>query len=139
MQWPYRLRSTRAMTNPSSFLEASEALAANCKFTSDLKPATLITLVSMCILPQTAVFKAMEASKQPRRSLPASDLNSVTSNTYVPMPLWPLNVTVNQILPEGQISSIDFVSSTEVKTSQTISQLITHLYSTNKGKHPNLG
>ena len=35
--------------------------------TSDLKSATSITLVSMCILPPTA-SKAMAASKQPRRS-----------------------------------------------------------------------
>ena len=35
--------------------------------TSDLKSATLITLVSMCILPLTA-SKAMVASKGPRRS-----------------------------------------------------------------------
>ena len=35
--------------------------------TSDLKSATLITLVSMCILPLTA-SEAMAASKQPRWS-----------------------------------------------------------------------
>ena len=35
--------------------------------TSDLKSATLLTLVSMCILPLTS-SEAMAASKQPRRS-----------------------------------------------------------------------
>ena len=44
--------------------------------------------------------EAMEASKQPQRSLLASDLNSVTLNTYVPLSLWPITVTIHQIFPE---------------------------------------
>ena len=73
----------------------------------------------MCILPLRDIlmaFEAMAASKQPRRSHPALNFNSVTSITYVPMSLWPLTVTIHQIFPEeeGQTSSIDFVSSTEV-------------------------
>ena len=55
--------------------------------TSDLTSATLITLVSMCILPPTA-SEAMAASKQPRRSHLTSKFNSVTSVTYVSMSLW---------------------------------------------------
>ena len=49
----------------------------------DLKRATL---VYMSILPPAAILLASEAmafSKQHLRSLPASDLNSMTSNTYV--------------------------------------------------------
>ena len=55
--------------------------------TSDLKSATLITLVSMCILPQMA-SKAMTASKQPRRSF---DLRFEISNliTLVSMCILP--------------------------------------------------
>ena len=48
--------------------------------TSDLKSATLITLVSMCILPLTA-SEAMVASKQPLRSY---DLRFEISNLEYP-------------------------------------------------------
>ena len=74
----------------------------------------------MCILSITAILvasEAMAASKQPWRSHLTLELSSVTSITYVPMSLWPITVTIHLILPEegGQTSSIDFVSSTEVK------------------------
>ena len=49
-------------------------------FTSDLKSASLITLVSMCILPLTA-SEAMAASKQPLRSY---DLRFDISNLDYP-------------------------------------------------------
>ena len=48
--------------------------------TSDLKSATLITLVSMCTLPPTT-SEAMVASKQPQRS---NDLRLVISNLDYP-------------------------------------------------------
>ena len=48
--------------------------------TSDLKSATLISLVIMCILPPTA-SEAMAASKQPRRSY---DLRFDISNLDYP-------------------------------------------------------
>ena len=73
---------------------------------------TLITLVSMFILPQTA-SEAMAASKRPQMSHLTSKFNSVTSITYVPMSLWPLTVTIHQIFSEEeeeegyQLSSID--------------------------------
>ena len=55
--------------------------------TSDLKYATLITLVSMCILPPMAseamtASEAMAASKQPRRSF---DLRFEISNLDYPV------------------------------------------------------
>ena len=58
--------------------------------TSDLKPATLITLVSMCILPLTSLVtsEAMAAFKKHQRSYLSSKFNSVTSITYDPMSLW---------------------------------------------------
>ena len=68
--------------------------------TSDLTSATLITLVSMCILPPTA-SEAMAASKGPRRSHLTSKFNSVTSITYATMLLWPLNASSDSISPEG--------------------------------------
>ena len=49
--------------------------------TSDLTSATLIILVSMCILPLMS-SEAMAASKRPRRSHLTSKFNSVTSITY---------------------------------------------------------
>ena len=80
--------------------------------TSDLTSATLITLVSMCILPPTA-SEAMAASKRPRRSHLTSKFNSVTSITYVTMPPWPLNTPIDLKLPErergSQTSSIDLL------------------------------
>ena len=69
--------------------------------TSYLTSATLITLVSMCILPPTA-SEAMAASKRPRRSHLTSKFNSVTLITYVPLSLWPLTVTLHQIFPEEE-------------------------------------
>ena len=75
--------------------------------TSDFKSATLITLVSMCILPSKA-SEAMAASKQPRRSHLTSKFNSVTSITYVPMLLYPLNASSNSISRGGGgLPSID--------------------------------
>ena len=65
---------------------------------TDLKSTTSITLVSMCILPLTDIlvaFEAMAASKWPRRLFPTSELNSVTSITYVTMSIW---------LPKGSMS-----------------------------------
>ena len=59
----------------------------------------------MCILPLTAILvasEAMAASKQPQRSHLTSELNSVTSITYVPMSLRPLTVTIHQILGEEE-------------------------------------
>jgi len=64
--------------------------------TSDLTSATLITLVSLCMLPLTAILvasEAMAASKRPPRSHLTSELNSVTSITYVPMSLRPLTAS----------------------------------------------
>ena len=69
--------------------------------TSYLTSATLITLVSMCILPPTA-SEAMAASKRPWRSHLTSKFNSVTSITYVPMSLWLLNAPIQSILPEEE-------------------------------------
>ena len=69
---------------------ASEAMATSNDLrghlTSDLKSATLITLVSMCILPPTAseammASEAMAASKQPWRSF---DLRFEISNLDYP-------------------------------------------------------
>ena len=83
-----------------SILLASEALAASkqlqmSNLASYLKPATLITLVLLCILLLTAMLVALEAmaaSKWPQRSLVASDLNSVTSNSlYVSLLEHPAN------------------------------------------------
>ena len=85
---------------------ASEAIVASkwpphpqrSNLNSDLKPATSITLVSMCILPLTAIlvaFEAMVTSKRPQRPHPTSQLNSVTSKTYVAMLLWPLNASMS--------------------------------------------
>ena len=79
---------------------------------------TSTTLVSMCILPLTSIMvasEAMAASKRPWRSHHTCELNSMTSISYVSMYLWPLTVTIHLIFPESQTSSIDFVSSTEVK------------------------
>ena len=73
--------------------------------TPDLKSGTLITLVSMCMLPLTAIlvaFEAMAASKRPWRSHLTSKFNSVTSITYVPMSLWLLNAPIQSILPEEE-------------------------------------
>ena len=73
--------------------------------TPDLKSGTLITLVSMCMLPLTAILvasEAMAASKRPPRSHLTSELNSVTSITYVTMPPWPLNTPTVSIFLEGQ-------------------------------------
>ena len=53
--------------------------------TSDLKSATLSTLVYMCIFPPTA-SEAMVASKQPQKS----DLKSATLNTLVSKCILPL-------------------------------------------------
>ena len=54
--------------------------------TSDLKSATLITLVSMCVLPLTA-SKAMASSKRPQRSF---DLRFEISNPDYPGILVPI-------------------------------------------------
>ena len=80
--------------------------------TPDLKWGTLITLVSMCMLPLTAIlvaFEAMAASKQPQRSHLTSKFNSVILITYVPMSLWLLYASIHLIFPEEgyQLSSID--------------------------------
>ena len=61
------------------------------KMASDMKPATLTTLVFMCILPLTvnqAASEAMAASKHPQRSQMASESISVTSITHVTMLIW---------------------------------------------------
>ena len=68
-QWPYIPTSTRAMRNrhvvlydfnyPSKYITPNDL---GGHLTSDLKSATLITLVSMCILPLMA-SEAMAASK----------------------------------------------------------------------------
>ena len=79
--------------------------------TPDLKLGTLICLISMCMLPLTADLvssEAMAASKRPPRSHLTSELNSVTSITYVTMPPWPLNTPIDLIFPGGgQTSPID--------------------------------
>ena len=64
------------------------------------------------MLPLTAILvasEAMVASKQPLRSHLNSELNTVTSITYVTMPPWPLNTPIDLIFPgeEGQTSPID--------------------------------
>ena len=75
--------------------------------TSDLTSATLITLVSMCILPPKA-SEALGASKRPRRSQLTLKFNSVTSITYATMLLWPLNASSDLISPGGGgLPSID--------------------------------
>ena len=68
-QWPYIPASTRAMRNshvvlydlnyPNKYITPNDL---GGHLTSDLKSATLITLVSICILPLTA-SEAMAASK----------------------------------------------------------------------------
>ena len=73
-QWPNIPASTRAMRNrhvvlydlnyPSKYITPNDL---GGHLTSDFKSATLITLVSMCILPLTA-SEAMAASKRPQRS-----------------------------------------------------------------------
>ena len=88
----------------------SEAMAASKRprrshLTSELNSVTSTTLVSMCILPLTAIlvaYDAVAASKQPQRSQLTSELKSVTSITYVAMLLWPLTASSDSILP-GQI------------------------------------
>ena len=78
--------------------------------TSDLNSATLIILVSMCILPLTALVasEAMADSKQPRRSDLTSKFNLVTSILYVTMLLWPQMAPLSRMLyGGGQLSSID--------------------------------
>ena len=72
-QWPYIPASTRAMRNrylglydlnyPSKYITPNDL---GGHLTSDLTSATLITLVSMCILPLTA-SEAMATSKLPQR------------------------------------------------------------------------
>ena len=75
-QWPYIPASTRAMRNrhvvlydlnyPSKYITPNDL---GGHLTSDLKSATLITLVSMCILPRIAILvasEAMVASKWPQ-------------------------------------------------------------------------
>ena len=72
--------------------------------TSDLTSATLITLVSMCILPLTA-SEAMAASKRPQRSDLTSKFNSVTSITHVAILLLPLTANshpIQSIFPEEE-------------------------------------
>ena len=69
--------------------------------TADLISATLITLVSICILPPMA-SEAMAASKRPRRSFLTSKFNSVTLITYDPMSLWLLNASIHSIFPEEE-------------------------------------
>ena len=69
--------------------------------TSDLTSATLITLVSMCILPPMA-FEATAASKRPQRSDLTSKFKSVTLITHVAMLLLPLTANSDPILPGGQ-------------------------------------
>ena len=111
----------------TAILIASQAMAASKRpqksyLTSELNSVTSTALVSMCILPLTVILVASEAvasSKRPRRSHLTSELKSVTSIIYVTMLLRHLNVTIHLIFPGGgggQTSSIDFVSSTEVKT-----------------------
>ena len=62
---------------PSKFITPNDL---GGHLTSDLKLATLIILVAMCILPLTA-SEAMAASKQPQRSF---DLIFEISNPYYP-------------------------------------------------------
>ena len=86
-QWPYRLRSTRAMENFKHLQTDSEV-----QFDLDLKPATLITLVSMSITVILIASQAMAASKRPQKSYLTSELNSVTSTALVSMCILPLTV-----------------------------------------------
>ena len=74
----------------------------------------------MGILPLTAILVASEAfvaSKRPRRSRLTSKLNSVTSVTYVPMLLWPVNAFLRWLrqTTDGQLWSIDLRASPQVK------------------------
>ena len=65
--------------------------------TSDLKSATLITWVSMCILLVTVILvtsDTMETSKWPQRSHLASESNSVASKNYVTRLSWSLNTLI---------------------------------------------
>ena len=96
--------------------------------TSDLNSATLIILVSMCILPLTALVasEAMADSKQPRRSDLTSKFNLVTSILYVTMLLWPLMAPLSRMLyGGGQLSSIDlrgFAAGKNVPTHSIVRQ-----------------
>ena len=92
--------------------------------TSDLTSATLITLVSLCMLPLTAILvasEAMAASKRPPRSHLTSELNSVTSITYVPMSLRPLTASSDSIFrgKEAKRHPLTCVASPQVKTRVT--------------------
>ena len=104
-----RLSYARAFEPSSNILSltvilvASEAIAASnwpqrSNLTSDLKSATSITLVSMCMLTLMAILVASEAiaaSKRPRRSHLSSELKSVTSITHVAMLIWPLKASMS--------------------------------------------
>ena len=60
-QWPYRLRSTRVINSSGLRGSADSKQPQRSNLTSDLKPTTLITRGSVCILPQTAILVASEA------------------------------------------------------------------------------
>ena len=97
-QWPYIPASTRTMRNrhvvlydlnyPNKYITPNDR---GGHLTSDLKSASLITLVSMCILPPTA-SEAMAASKRPQRSY---DLRFDISNPDYPS----IHVHIASILP----------------------------------------
>ena len=88
------------------------SMASKFKLTSVLKWGTSIIFISTSLLTLTAMLVASEvmaASKQPRRSHLTSELNSVTSKTYITMLSWPLMATISRSSPEeeGQIWPID--------------------------------
>ena len=73
-------------------------MTSEVKFDLNFEISNLNYLVSMCILPLTAIsvaFEVMEASKQPLRLHLTSKLNSMTSITYVALLLWPLNASMS--------------------------------------------
>ena len=72
-------------------------MTSEVKFDLIFEIRNLDYLEFMCMLPLTAILwtsEAMAASKQPRRSQMALELNSVASITYVAMLSWPLTASM---------------------------------------------
>ena len=89
--------------------------------TSDLKSATLITLVSMCILPPRASNGLLGHSDPQTVSEVRSDLKIQLSDlNYICSHVSLASKGLHELNPDGggQTTPIDFVSSTEVKRAQ---------------------
>ena len=88
------LHKTAILTSPDAMVASIWPQSSN--LTSDLKSATSITLVSMCMVPLTAnLSEAMAASKRTQRSHLASESKSVTSITYDAWLLCPLRASMS--------------------------------------------